>query len=45
MSLFVAAHSIIEPMAFWWHLHLPAWVIFTVPDFTLRDAHMRLPEA
>ncbi len=45
MSLFVAAHSIIKPMDFWWHLHLPAWVIFTVPDFTLLDAHMQLPEA
>lgn len=45
MSLFVAAHSIIKPMEFWWNLHLPAWVIFAVPDFTLLDAHMRLPEA
>jgi broad specificity phosphatase PhoE len=45
MSLFVAAHSIIKPMEFWWHLHLPAWVIFAVPDFTLLDAHMQLPEA
>jgi 2,3-bisphosphoglycerate-dependent phosphoglycerate mutase len=45
MSLFVAAHSIIKPMEFWWHLHLPAWVIFAVPDFKLLDAHMQLPEA
>ncbi|HKW21075.1 MAG TPA: histidine phosphatase family protein, partial [Ktedonobacterales bacterium] len=45
MSLFVAAHSIIKPMDFWWHLHLPAWVIFSVPDFTLLDAHMQLPDA
>jgi len=45
MSLFVAAHSIIKPMDFWWHLHLPAWVIFSVPDFTMLDAHMQLPEA
>ena len=45
MSLFVAAHSIIKPMEFWWLLHLPAWVIFSVPDFTLLDAHMQLPEA
>jgi broad specificity phosphatase PhoE len=45
MSLFVAAHSIIKPMDFWWHLHLPAWVIFAVPEFTLLDAHMQLPEA
>jgi broad specificity phosphatase PhoE len=45
MSLFVAAHSIIKPMDFWWHLHLPAWVIFAVPDFTLLAAHMQLPEA
>ncbi|HEY7343470.1 MAG TPA: histidine phosphatase family protein [Ktedonobacterales bacterium] len=45
MSLFVAAHSIVKPMKFWWHLHLPAWVIFTIPDFTLLDAHMQLPEA
>ncbi len=44
MSLFVAAHSIIKPMDFWWHLHLPAWVIFSVPDFTLLNAHMQLPE-
>ena len=44
ISLFVAAHSIIKPMDFWWHLHLPAWVIFSVPDFTLLDAHMQLPE-
>jgi broad specificity phosphatase PhoE len=34
MSLFVAAHSIIKPMDF-----------FSVPDFTLLDAHMQLPEA
>ena len=45
MSLFVAAHSNIKPMDFWWRLHLPAWVIFAVPDFTLLDAHMQLPEA
>lgn len=45
MSLFVAAHSIIKPMDFWWHLHLPAWVIFSVPDFALLDAHLQLPEA
>lgn len=44
MSLFVAAHSIIKPMDFWWHLHLPAWVILAVPDFTLLDAHMQLPD-
>lgn len=44
MSLFVAAHSIIKPMDFWWHLHLPAWVIFAVPDFTLLDARMQLPD-
>ncbi|HKT37596.1 MAG TPA: histidine phosphatase family protein [Ktedonobacterales bacterium] len=45
MSLFVAAHSIIKPMDFWWRLHLPAWVIFAVPDFKLLDAHMQLPKA
>ncbi len=42
MSLFVAAHSDREPMEFWWHLHLPAWVIFTIPDLTLVEARMRL---
>jgi broad specificity phosphatase PhoE len=45
ISLFVAAHSIIKPMDFWWRLHLPAWVIFAIPNFTLLDAHMQLPEA
>lgn len=45
MSLFVGAHSIIKPMKFWWHLHLPAWVIFAIPDFTLLDAHLQLPDA
>jgi 2,3-bisphosphoglycerate-dependent phosphoglycerate mutase len=44
MSLFVAAHSNSDAMTFWWHLNLPAWVAFTVPDFTLIDAQMRLPE-
>ncbi|HEY1390131.1 MAG TPA: histidine phosphatase family protein [Ktedonobacterales bacterium] len=44
MSLFVAAHSVIKPMDFWWHLHLPAWAIFTIPDFTLLEAHMRLTD-
>lgn len=45
MSLFVAAHSDHEPMAFWRHLNLPAWMVFAVPDFTLLETHMRLPEA
>ncbi len=45
ISLFVGAHSIIKPMDFWWHLHLPAWVIFTIPDFTLLDGHLQLPDA
>lgn len=43
LSLFVAAHSDHDPMTFWYHLHLPAWVVFTLPDFTLLEAHMRLP--
>ena len=43
LSLFVAAHSDHDPMRFWYHLHLPAWVIFTLPDFTLLEAQMRLP--
>jgi broad specificity phosphatase PhoE len=45
MSLFVAAHSDHEPMAFWYHLNLPAWVVFTAPDFKLLETHMRLPES
>jgi broad specificity phosphatase PhoE len=44
MSLFVAAHSEIKPMEFWWSLDLPAWVIFALPHFTLLEAQMRLPE-
>lgn len=43
MTLFVAAHSANDPMDFWRHLNLPAWVVFTVPDYTLLEAHMRLP--
>jgi PAS domain S-box-containing protein len=43
LSLFVAAHSENDPMTFWYHLQLPAWVVFTLPDFTLLEAHMRLP--
>ena len=45
MSLFVAAHSDHEPMAFWYHLNLPAWVVFAIPDFTLGETQMRLPDA
>ena len=44
LSLFVAAHSENDPMTFWYHLQLPAWVVFTLPDFTLLEAHMRLPD-
>lgn len=44
LSLFVAAHSSSDPMTFWWHLNLPAWVVFAIPDITLLEAHMRLPE-
>jgi broad specificity phosphatase PhoE len=43
LSLFVAAHSHHDPMTFWYHLNLPAWVVFTLPNFTLLEAHMRLP--
>lgn len=43
LSLFVAAHSDHDPMTFWYHLNLPAWVVFTLPDFTLLEAQMRLP--
>lgn len=44
LSLFVAAHSDNDPMTFWYHLNLPAWVAFTVPNFTLLEAHMRLSD-
>jgi len=43
LSLFVAAHSDHDPMMFWYHLNLPAWVVFTLSDFTLLEAHLRLP--
>lgn len=42
LSLFVAAHSDNNPMTFWYNLNLPAWVVFTLSDFTLMEAHMRL---
>ena len=45
MALFVAAHSDHEPMAFWYHLNLPAWAVFSIPDFTLGETQMRLPDA
>ena len=45
MSLFVAAQSENDPMTFWYHLQLPAWVVFTLPDVTLLEAYMRLPDA
>lgn len=45
MALFVAAHSAIEPMAFWYHLNLPAWMVFSIPGFTLGETQMRLPDA
>ena len=45
MSLFVAAHSDHEPMAFWYHLNLPAWAVFAIPAFTLGETRMRLPDA
>ncbi|HEX6544296.1 MAG TPA: histidine phosphatase family protein [Ktedonobacterales bacterium] len=48
LSLFVASQSTtdnpVDPMNFWWHLNLPAWVVFSVPGFTLLEARMRLPE-
>lgn len=44
LSLFAAARGAGDPMTFWWHLNLPAWVVFTVPDFTILEAHMRLSE-
>ena len=43
LSLFVAAHSDHDPMAFWYDLHLPAWMVFTAPGLVLREVHMRLP--
>lgn len=43
LALFVAAHSDHNAMTFWYHLNLPAWVVFTLPNFTLLEAHMRLP--
>ena len=45
LSLFAAAHGAGDPMTFWWHLNMPAWVVFSVPDFTILEAHMRLPES
>lgn len=43
LSLFAAAHGAGDPMEFWRHLNLPAWAVFTMPDFTLEEARMRLP--
>ena len=44
LTLFAAEHGAGDPMTFWWHLNLPAWVVFTLPDFAILETHMRLPE-
>jgi 2,3-bisphosphoglycerate-dependent phosphoglycerate mutase len=43
MTLFTAAHSAVQPLAFWRALGMPAWVVFSLPDLTLLETHLRLP--
>ena len=44
LTLFAAAHGAGDAFTFWWHLNLPAWVVFAVPDFAILETHMRLPK-
>lgn len=44
LTLFAAAHGAGDAYTFWWRLNLPAWVVFTVPDFAILETQMRLPE-